>query len=302
MMVSERLDLMLKRLDITQTQFANDMGIEQGTVSDIIRGKTKGLSKTIAKLSAYKYNINPTWLLMGEDEMFMPDSDSPSINLNPKELKIIKAYREKVEIQPAIDKLLDIKEESDEVRQEKTMTVAEGKKEYFIKKNVESESILENVVKERNSSYKTKPAQPPEIMLHYLGQIAAGIPVLAEQSDAGELIPVPTERLPKRINDKNSYVVGVSGMSMMDANILDGDRVVIEKIASRSQIKNGDIIAALINNESTLKRAIFTPNGIELIELRPENVNFKPIYLDDENDSVEVQGRWVLTLWASRFE
>jgi transcriptional regulator with XRE-family HTH domain len=65
---------MLKALGITQAQFAADIGIKQGTVSDIIRGKTSGLSETAVKLCRYIYNINPTWLLTGEGEMFLPSA------------------------------------------------------------------------------------------------------------------------------------------------------------------------------------------------------------------------------------
>jgi transcriptional regulator with XRE-family HTH domain len=67
---------MLKTLGITQSQFADDIGIKQGSVSDIIRGKTAGLSETAIKLCSFIYNINPDWLLTGEGEMFLPEDQA----------------------------------------------------------------------------------------------------------------------------------------------------------------------------------------------------------------------------------
>ncbi len=72
---SERLKIFLKEINKTQHEFASDVGLTQGTVSDIIRGKTSGLSLSAVKLCKYLYNANPAWLLTGEGEMFITLSD-----------------------------------------------------------------------------------------------------------------------------------------------------------------------------------------------------------------------------------
>jgi len=76
MNTSVRLKKLLKSLKITQNEFAKEVGLTQGTVSDIIRGKTKGLSEPIAKLCRYLYNVNPKWLLSGEGEMFLSNDNN----------------------------------------------------------------------------------------------------------------------------------------------------------------------------------------------------------------------------------
>lgn len=81
-MVGERLKYLLNILGISQEKFANDIGIKQGTVSDIIRGKTKNISLPIARLCNFLYGVNPTWLLTGEGDMFLPGRE-PKNGQNP---------------------------------------------------------------------------------------------------------------------------------------------------------------------------------------------------------------------------
>ncbi|HOP28105.1 MAG TPA: helix-turn-helix transcriptional regulator [Spirochaetota bacterium] len=68
---SERLKLFLKTMGKTQQQFAQDVGLTQAAISDIIRGKTPSVSDSVARLCMYLYNANPRWLLTGEGEMFL---------------------------------------------------------------------------------------------------------------------------------------------------------------------------------------------------------------------------------------
>ena len=67
----------------------------------------------------------------------------------------------------------------------------------------------------------------------------------------------------------------VSGSSMIEAGILDGDLAIIEKTNSS---KNGDIVVALIDNEATIKR-FFKEEGH--IRLQPENSSMSPIIVKD---------------------
>ena len=67
----------------------------------------------------------------------------------------------------------------------------------------------------------------------------------------------------------------VSGSSMIEAGILDGDLAIIEKV---NTCKNGEIVVALIENEATIKR-FFKEKGH--IRLQPENSTMSPIIVED---------------------
>ena len=113
------------------------------------------------------------------------------------------------------------------------------------------------------TDFKSKNNQMDEIPL--LGKIAAGTPIEAI-SNYDNYISLP----PSLIPSGECYALRVDGDSMIDAGIFDGDTVIINK---KSEVKNGDIIVALIDKEeATLKR--FRKKG-ESIALEPANSNFK---------------------------
>jgi repressor LexA len=71
----------------------------------------------------------------------------------------------------------------------------------------------------------------------------------------------------------NRFVLKVSGDSMCEAGILDGDMVIVER---RERADNGEIVVALIDgNEATLKR--FYDNRDGSVTLRPENSALQPL-------------------------
>ena len=109
-----------------------------------------------------------------------------------------------------------------------------------------------------------------------LGNITAGQPI--ERIESHELIKVPANMV-----RKNTYALKVSGHSMVDDNIQDGDIVIIEKQISA---ENGQSVVALINNEQvTLKKFYIEADGIRL---QPANPDMEPIIL--KNDEVQVLG------------
>ena len=111
----------------------------------------------------------------------------------------------------------------------------------------------------------------------FLGVIAAGRPI--EAVTQAELMRVPEELLGKG----PCYVLQVSGDSMIEEGILDGDFVVIEQCDSA---RNGEIVVALIRNEEvTLKRLEQQPGRVILY---PANAAMSPmVYSPDE---VQIQG------------
>ncbi len=112
-----------------------------------------------------------------------------------------------------------------------------------------------------------------------LGKIAAGTPIEAI-SNYDKFIEVPSSY----ISSKDCFALNVEGNSMIDEGIYDGDTVIINK---ETDIKNGDIIVALIDKEeATLKK--FRKKG-DSIALEPANKNYKTqIYGPDR---ITIQGK-----------
>lgn len=102
-----------------------------------------------------------------------------------------------------------------------------------------------------------------------LGTVTAGQPILATQS-IEDYIPVPINGAGREL-----FALRVKGESMINAGILDGDVVVVDKTPTA---KNGDIIVALIDDEATVKR-FFKENGH--FRLQPENDSFEPIIVNE---------------------
>lgn len=111
-----------------------------------------------------------------------------------------------------------------------------------------------------------------------LGKVTAGSPILAFE-DISEYIPYPS-------NNKDTdglFALNVSGLSMKNAGILDGDIIIADKNLTAS---NGDIVVALIEDEATVKRLLIENNRIVLM---PENEDFSPIYAEN----VQILGKVV---------
>lgn len=108
------------------------------------------------------------------------------------------------------------------------------------------------------------------IELPLVGLITAGAPI--EAVEQNETMAVPANL----VTDENAYVLKVSGESMIDEGILDGDYVVVERSHSP---QNGDVVVALLNNAfATLKKFYRETNRIRL---QPANATMKPIYCKD---------------------
>jgi repressor LexA len=109
------------------------------------------------------------------------------------------------------------------------------------------------------------------------GRIAAGQPIEAEPE--GETVAVPEVLTRKGQN----YVLRVNGSSMIDDGIQDGDYVVVNR---REKASNGEMVAALLNGEATLKRFYREADG--RIRLQPANEGMKPIWVAEGD--LKVQG------------
>lgn len=113
-----------------------------------------------------------------------------------------------------------------------------------------------------------------------LGRIAAGAPL--ETVETAETISVPRFLL-GRVRPEHIYALRVSGDSMIDEHICDGDIALIE---NRTEAYNGEIVVALVDgSRATLKRLYRFANEVEL---RPANSQLAPLRLPAAQ--VAVQG------------
>ncbi len=124
------------------------------------------------------------------------------------------------------------------------------------KKQSQNEQMLEII-----SSYKPIPI---------LGQITAGAPILAVEN-CEEVFYMPTGLF----RGDDLFMLTVHGESMIDAGIMDGDKVVIRR---QDTANNGEIVAALIDDSATIKR-FYKENG--RFRLQPENSSMEPMFFDE---------------------
>jgi repressor LexA len=105
-----------------------------------------------------------------------------------------------------------------------------------------------------------------------LGTIQAGMPLLAEEH-IEDWINLPQTLTKSR---KDVFLLRVRGDSMKNAGILEDDLVIVKPT---KDVKNNDIVVALLHDEATVKRFIKVQNRAYL---KPENEKYKNIYPQDE--------------------
>ena len=122
-------------------------------------------------------------------------------------------------------------------------------------------------------------AFPKAVELPLLGTVAAGVPI--EATAAGETIAVPNEFVRRT---GSHYVLKVRGNSMVDAQICDGDYVIVNE---RHSVDNGEMVIAMLGGSSATVKKFFRERDGR-IRLQPANETMSPMYLD-END-IAIQG------------
>jgi repressor LexA len=108
------------------------------------------------------------------------------------------------------------------------------------------------------------------ITLPIVGNVAAGVPILAEQNIEDTLT------LPASIvGESSSFVLRVRGQSMINAGIFDGDYVIVRE---QHDAHDGEIVVAMIDESATVKTFY---REKDVIRLQPENDTMSPIYVKD---------------------
>jgi repressor LexA len=120
--------------------------------------------------------------------------------------------------------------------------------------------------------------------LPILGRVAAGEPILAEENIEGY---VTLDKLFPR--SKGTFALRVSGDSMVDEGIIDGDFVIVE---SASKVGNGQIAVVLLDDEATVKRVFVQKNRVAL---KPANrqAGYKTRYIKQFDKDIRMIGKVV---------
>jgi repressor LexA len=113
-------------------------------------------------------------------------------------------------------------------------------------------------------------ARPAPAYVPVLGRIAAGGPILAEQA-IEDVFPLPREI----VGEGTLFLLAVRGDSMLDAAICDGDYVVVRQ---QPTANSGEIVAAMLDGEATVKTYRFRDNRVWLM---PHNPAYEPIPGDE---------------------
>ena len=117
----------------------------------------------------------------------------------------------------------------------------------------------------------------------FLGAIVAGEPLESfENNDSDESIEIGAELVS---NPEDLYALRVSGQSMIDAMVDDGDLVILRH---QTTARNGDMVAAWITGDDTTTLKYFFHEG-DRIRLQPANPSMGPIYVEPER--VQIQGK-----------
>ncbi len=118
--------------------------------------------------------------------------------------------------------------------------------------------------------------------LPLVGRVAAGSPVLAQENIENEY------RLdPSLFSARPHYLLRVEGNSMLNAGILDGDLLAVQRTP---EAQNGQIVVARLDDEVTVKRFKRTGHRVSLL---PENPEFQPILVDLRRQELVIEGRAV---------
>lgn len=191
------------------------------------------------------------------------------LTLTPRQKEIldfIRSYREKRGVSPTQREIC-----------EKFGFSSFGTLQKHLKLLMEKGALVRDWNKRRSLLVAEEPGEARALELPLFGRIAAGQPI--EVLGGDEKVPVP-EILTRR---GESYVLRVAGESMIDDGIRDGDYVIVKRSDTAA---DGEMVAALVNGEATLKRLYREADG--RVRLQPANERMAPILVRSEE--VRVQG------------
>ncbi len=135
-----------------------------------------------------------------------------------------------------------------------------------------SEQGLLNKADDKKRAISINKKTMPTISVPLIGTVTAGTPILAVENLEG-FYPLPYDYK----TDNELFMLKVRGESMINAGILNGDKIIVKK---QETAENGDIVVALFEDEATVKR--FYKRDGKLI-FHPENDTMSDIIVDNAN-------------------
>lgn len=139
-------------------------------------------------------------------------------------------------------------------------------------KRLESKGLIKrDPTKPRALEIKDDSIKKEIINVPIIGKVTAGLPILANEN-IEDIFPIPLDYIS---HNQELFMLNISGDSMINAGIFDGDLAIIEKCKTA---KNGEIVVVLIENEATIKRFYKEKNHIRL---QPENDNMEVIIVNN---------------------
>jgi repressor LexA len=225
-------------------------------------------------------------LVSGEVRDF-PDGPPDEAGLTPRQRRVLEVVRDSVERRGYPPSMREIGEA---VGLTSTSSVshqlASLQRKGFLRRDPNRPRAVEVRLPERRSAraseqYDDNGDRPTPTFVPVVGRIAAGGPILAEQA-VEDVFPLPRQL----VGEGSLFLLRVTGDSMVDAAITDGDWVVVRQ---QPIAESGEIVAAMIDGEATVKT--FKRRGGQ-VWLMPHNPAYEPI----PGDEATVLGRVVAVL------
>lgn len=226
---NQRLRLLRDEAGLSQQELANQTGITKSSINMYERGEREPGLETLETFADY-FNVDMNYLIGYQFQKHIPQI--VGITLTTHEREVITAYRDKPDVQPKVDELLEI--------------------------------APEKVLPFPDDPVKLVPLK--ELIriggkIPVLGRVPAGVPIEAV-TDVIDELDIP----PEWVSDDHGYfALKVKGRSMYP-DYLDGDYVIIRQQPTAES--GEDVVAYIGDDDATLKRLHRNFNGIEL---RPVN-------------------------------
>ena len=155
----------------------------------------------------------------------------------------------------------------------------------YIKRLEEKGYLEKEDGKSRSIRTKADPAERNSIRVPLIGDVAAGLPILASEDLSGEeyIDFTPSGGSASSFGGR-LFALRIRGTSMIEAGILDGDVIIADK---NKTCRNGDIVIGMDGDEATVKRLLIRDGRIIFM---PENPDYSPIYPEDPHVIGKVVG------------
>lgn len=98
-MIGERFDELIHGLGLSYTEMAEELGVSDSRVRDIVKGRAKSIPPEIQVILIERYNVNLNWLITGRGEMFIDEPPMPA-GATPAEQDLLRLVRRNPELMP----------------------------------------------------------------------------------------------------------------------------------------------------------------------------------------------------------